>query len=101
MYFNPYLLAILIIGGGYMLSRAIFSAWPLKKEQLEDEETKSISISMWIVGFGIIIGQLIYIWIIMENFFSFVDPVRIPLFLIRFVVIGLYSFLLYKHFIRN
>ncbi|MBC8415160.1 MAG: hypothetical protein ISS80_05360 [Candidatus Cloacimonetes bacterium] len=93
----PRLMAILIIGGGYMLSRAIFSAWPLNKEQLEDKETKSISISMWIVGFGIIIGQLIYIWVIFSRVFATVESISFIFLFFKIVITGLIVLLLYKN----
>ena len=91
------LMAILIIGGGYMLSRAIFSAWPLNKEQLEDKETKSISISMWIVGFGIIIGQLIYIWFIFSRVFVMEDSISFIFLFFKIVITGLIILILYKN----
>jgi len=93
----PRLMAILIIGGGYMLWKAIFSAWPLNKERLEDKETKSISISMWIVGFGIIIGQLIYIWVIFSRVFATVESIPFIFLFFIIVITGLIVLLLYKN----
>jgi hypothetical protein len=91
------LMAILIIGGGYILWKAIFGAWPLNKAQLEDKETKSISISMWIVGFGIIIGQLIYIWFIFSRVFVMEDSISFIFLFFKIVITALIVLLLYKN----
>ncbi|MCK4652977.1 MAG: hypothetical protein KAU01_00860 [Candidatus Cloacimonetes bacterium] len=93
----PRLLAILIIGGGYLIWRAIFRKWPLRKNQPDESERAHESVFMWMVGFGIIIGQLIYIWVIFSKVFAMVDSTSFIFLFFKIVITGLIVLLLYKN----
>lgn len=87
---------IIVIGGGFLICRAIFMAFPLRKGTLVDEEYKTSVILTWIVAFLIIVGQLIYIWRIFERMLKVTDPMILPLFLIPFVILGVYAYFLIR-----
>lgn len=92
----PRLLAILIIGGGFLICKQIFTKWPLRRNLLEDKENRNFIISMWSIAFAIIFGQLTYIWIIFARLFRIVDQTKIPYFLFGFLIIGFYALLLLR-----
>jgi len=52
---------------------------------------------MWIVGFGIIIGQLIYIWFIFSRVFVMEDSISFIFLFLKIVITGLIVLLLYKN----
>jgi len=90
------LLAILIIGAGFLICKQIFTKWPLRRNLLEVKENRSFIISMWFIAFAIIFGQLTYIWIIFSRLFRIVDQTKIPYFLFGFLIIGFYALLLLR-----
>ena len=94
----PRLYAIIIIIGGYLACKMIFKQWPLRKNQSEEEtETVPGSIFMRILGFGIIIGQLIYIWIIFSKVFIIVDSISLIFLFVKIIFTGLIALMLYKN----
>jgi|GEM_PF-2006317 len=95
------LLAILIIGGGYLICKQIFTKWPLRRNLLEDKENRYFIISMWFIAFAIIFGQLTYIWIIFPKLFRIIDQTKIPYFLFGFLIIDFYTILLLRKKKRN
>jgi membrane-anchored protein YejM (alkaline phosphatase superfamily) len=91
------LLPIIIIGGGFLICKAIFNAYPLDFQQFKEKENKSTVISMWFFAFLIICGQLIYIWSILNTFLKISDSVKYPLLLIPLFIIFIYGYILYKN----
>jgi len=88
----PRFLAILIIGGGYLVWNMIFRQYPLKKEY----EKKPII--AWSFAFAVIIGQLYYIWFIFSHLFSYGDSLFIFFLVIRIVISALILLLLWKKY---
>ena len=86
----PRILAILIIGGGYLIWNAIFKAFPFKKEY------KQNAVFAWFVAFAIIIGQLIYIYYIFSKLFSFGESTPIFFLVILVVFFALISLMIWK-----
>ncbi len=72
-------LAILIIGGGYLIWNAVFKAYPLQKEY--DEKP----VLPWMFGFLIIIGQLVFIYKIFSRIFDYGEST--PIFLLVIIII--------------
>ncbi len=91
------ILPIIIIGGGYLICKAIFNAYPLDIKQFKEKENKSTVISMWFLAFLIICGQLIYIWKILNNLLKISDSIKYPLFFIPLFIILIYGYMLYKN----
>ena len=79
-------LAILIIGGGYLIWKEIFKKYPLNNEY----EKKPVG--HWAFAFLIIIGQLYYIWKIFSPLFGYGEST--PIFLLVIVIVFLALFLL-------
>ena len=90
--FLPRFLAILIIGGGYLVWNMIFQQYPLKKEC---EEKPIIA---WGIAFAIIIGQLYYIWFIFLHLFTYGDSLFVFFLVIRIVISALILLLLWKKY---
>lgn len=88
----PRFLAILIIGGGYLIWNMIFQQYPLKKEYEEKP------IMAWGIAFSIIIGQLYYIWFIFSRLFTYGDSLFIFFLVIRIVISALILLLLWKKY---
>ena len=86
----PRFLAVLIIGGGYLIWNAIFKRYPFHKEYEEKP------ILAWMFGFLIIIGQLVYIYSIFSKLFSFEESTPIFLLVIIIVFSALILLLLLK-----
>ncbi|MFC1898000.1 hypothetical protein ACFLYJ_00345 [Candidatus Cloacimonadota bacterium] len=86
----PRILAILIIGGGYLIWNAIFQAYPFKKEY------KQNTVFAWFFAFLIIIGQLYYIWFIFSKIFTYGDSMMIFLLVIKGVISALILLLVFK-----
>ena len=93
----PRLLAILIIGGGYLIWRLIFKKWPLRKKQPDESERAPESVFMWMVGFAIIIGQLIYIWVIFSKAFYVSDSISFIFIFFKIIITCFIMLLLYKN----
>ena len=91
-------LPIILIGGGYLICKAIFSAFPLRKETLEEETYKTSVIFTWIFAFLIISAQLIYIWTVISRLLKFSDSIKYPLFIIPFVILGVYTYFLLRRY---
>ncbi|RLC49936.1 MAG: hypothetical protein DRH79_08335 [Candidatus Cloacimonadota bacterium] len=77
------LLAVLIIGGGYLIWHAIFKKYPISN----DYEKKPIG--QWTFAFLIIIGQLYYIWTIFSRLFEYGESTPIIFLVIGIVFIAL------------
>lgn len=86
------LLAILIIGGGFFIWNAIFKAFPLRKEY---EEKPLLA---WMLGFLVIIGQLVYIYKIFSKLFVSGDSISIFLLVIIIVIFALITLMLWKRY---
>ena len=86
------LLAILIIGGGYLIWNAVFKAYPLRREY---EEKPLLA---WMFGFLIIIGQLVYIYHIFSRIFSFGETTPIFLLVIIIVISALIFLMIWKKY---
>ncbi|KQC05517.1 MAG: hypothetical protein APR54_08215 [Candidatus Cloacimonas sp. SDB] len=90
-------LAIIIIGGGFLVCKAIFSAHPLDVKYLKGKENKSTVISLWSLAFLIICGQLIYLWQILNVFFKISEVIKYPFFIIIFLIILVNGYFLFKN----
>jgi len=90
------ILPILIIGGGFLICREIFRAFPLSKNTLENETNDTKVVSIWIVSLFIIIGHLYYIYKIFSKVFSFFDSLVIPLLIGVFVAVMFFTFFILK-----
>ena len=90
----PRLLAILIIVGGFLFWNAIFKTYPLRKKY--DKKPYPV----WIFGFLIIIGQLVYIHKIFSNLFHYGDNIPIFLLVIIIVIFALITLMLWKRYVK-
>lgn len=86
------MLALILIGGGFLVWNAIFKAYPLRKEY---EEKPLLA---WMLGFLIIIGQLLYIYKIFSKLFNYTDSVPIFLLVIIIVIFALITLMLWKRY---
>jgi len=89
------LLAVIIIGGGYLIWNAIFKAFPLRKEY------KQNAVFAWFVAFLIIIGQLVYIYHIFSRLFSFGESTPIFLLVMIIVFSALIFLMIWKRYGKN
>ena len=87
---------ILLIGGGYVVCRTIFSAYPLKKATLDDRENRTPVYLLWLVAFGIIIFQLYFIIDVFLELFKATGEFKGLFFFIGFVILAFYGFLYIK-----
>ncbi|MDO9578715.1 MAG: hypothetical protein Q7J16_12600 [Candidatus Cloacimonadales bacterium] len=88
----PRILAIMIIGCGYLIWNAIFKAFPFRKEY------KQNAVFAWFVAFLIIIGQLIYIYYIFSNIFSYGESTPIILLVIIIPISALIFLMIWKRY---
>lgn len=86
------LLAILIIGGGFLICRTIFKAYPLRKEYKEN------AIFAWFIAFLIIAGQLYYIYHIFSKLFNYDKSIPIFLLVIIIAVFALITLMVWKKY---
>ena len=85
------IIAIIIIGGGYLIWSAIFKKYPFGKEY------KQKPILAWLIGFLVIFGQLAYIYLVFARLFEYGDSIPII-----FLVIGIvFTALLFLMIIRR
>jgi len=90
------LLPIILIGGGYLISKSIFTAYPLKKGSLNNVKTGSSLYLLWTLAFLIITGQLLYIVKVFTNLFQLSGNLVLPFFLIPVLVISMYALFFFK-----
>jgi len=88
----PRFLAILIIGGGYLIWNAIFKRYPFRKEYKEKPWLA------WISAILIIIGQLIYIFYIFSKLFSFGEISPFILLFIKLIISALIILFIWKKY---
>jgi|APSaa5957512622_1039677.scaffolds.fasta_scaffold12282_4 hypothetical protein len=89
------LLPFIIIGGGFLICKAIFKAYPLQLEFLNEKDNKLTVISMWSLAFLIICGQLIYIWKLINIFLIISDPLKYPILVFFLIIIIMYSIFIF------
>jgi len=87
---------IILIGGGYVVCRTIFSAYPLKKATLNDRENKTTIYLLWLVAFGIIVIQLYFIIDVFLELFKATGEFKGLFFFIGFVFLAFYGFFYVK-----
>ena len=92
------ILPIIIIGGGFLICREIFRAFPLSKKTLEKETNDAKVVSLWIVSLFIIIGQILYTVRIFSKLFSISDKIAFPIFIGVFAAVIIFAFLIYKRY---
>ncbi|MBC8384767.1 MAG: hypothetical protein H8E57_04535 [Candidatus Cloacimonetes bacterium] len=90
------IIPIILIGGGYVVCKTIFSAYPLKKTTLEDQENKTSVYLLWLVALGIITTQLYFIIDVFLNLFKATGEFKGLFFFIGFLFLAFYGFLYVK-----
>ncbi len=88
------LLAIFIIGGGFLIWNAIFKTYPLRKEY--DEKP----LLVWLIGFFIIIVQLVYIYFLFSGLLKYSDTIPFFFLVIIFAIIALIFLMLWRKYKR-
>ncbi|HHE37061.1 MAG TPA: hypothetical protein ENL20_00605 [Candidatus Cloacimonetes bacterium] len=87
---------ILLIGGGYVVCKMIFSRYPLKKATLDKIENRTSVYLLWLIAIGIIIAQLYFIIDVFLNLFKATGEFKGLFFFIGFVILAFYGFLYVK-----
>lgn len=90
-------LPIVLIGGGFLICKAIFSSFPLKRESLQNEEAGSAIYLLWGLAFIIITGQLYFIVRIFSSLFQLSGPLVLPFFLFTLLAMLMYVILYFKN----
>ena len=88
----PRFLALLIIGGGYLVWNMIFQQYPLRKRYQKKP------IMAWSIAFVIIFIQWYYIWFIFSRLFSYGDSLFVFFLVIRIIISALILLLLWKKY---
>lgn len=90
------LLPILLIGGGYLICKAIFTAHPFNKGSLSNKNIPSQVILRWSFAFLIILVQIIYTVKSLSNLFLLSSNVVVPFLIIPILIMTLYAFFIFN-----
>lgn len=93
----PRILAIIIIGGGYLIVRSIFNRFPLSRDGI-NYSPGSVLLSYWFLAFLIIAGQMIYIWIIFSRLFRSLGKGMMVLYVFEFTIVVIYGLMLLRKY---